>query len=248
MGLRWQKISQDLPPGWLVKFATKPGSFSLIHSNLNAEMTRSAAKRGFIHSAVEEETGELVSDPHPQRQKELKLFMEEQIKRSGARCGKRGERWLGKGALMIVLHSCNSATNLCAFEGAYDPLWAALVAQMVKHLPAVLLLLLLSRFSRVRLCATPETAAPQAHLSLGFSRQDNGVGCHFLLPCMKVKSENEVAQSCPTLSNPMDCSPPGSSVHRIFQARVLEWAAIAFSDGRQPVSWRRGLVTGIKDR
>ena len=110
------------------------------------------------------------------------------------------------------------------------------------------LLLLLSRVSRVRLCATPETAAPQAHLSLGFSRQDNGVGCHFLLQCMKVKSENEVAQSCPALSNPMDCSPPGSSVHGIFQARVLEWAAIAFSDGRQPVSWRRGLVTGIKDR
>ena len=49
-----------------------------------------------------------------------------------------------------------------------------------------------------------------------------GVGCHFLLQCMKVKSEREVAQSCPTLSDPMDCSPPGSSVHGIFQARVLE--------------------------
>ena len=46
---------------------------------------------------------------------------------------------------------------------------------------------------------------------------------------MKVKSEREVAQSCPTLSDPMDCSPPGSSVHGIFQARVLEWGAIAFS-------------------
>ena len=56
-----------------------------------------------------------------------------------------------------------------------------------------------------------------------------GVGCHFLLQCMKVKSESEVAQSCPTLSNPMDCSLPGSSVHGIFQARVLEWGAIAFS-------------------
>ena len=50
-----------------------------------------------------------------------------------------------------------------------------------------------------------------------------GVGCHFLLQCMKVKSESEVAQSCPTLSDPMDCSPPGSSDHGIFQARVLEW-------------------------
>ena len=56
-----------------------------------------------------------------------------------------------------------------------------------------------------------------------------GVGCHFLLQCMKVKSESEVAQSCPTLSDPMDCSPPGSSVHGIFQARELEWGAIAFS-------------------
>ena len=59
--------------------------------------------------------------------------------------------------------------------------------------------------------------------------KNTGVGYHFLLQCMKVKSESEVAQSCPTLSDPMDCSPPGSSVHGIFQARVLEWGAIAFS-------------------
>ena len=59
--------------------------------------------------------------------------------------------------------------------------------------------------------------------------KNTGVGCHFLLQCMKVKSESEVAQSCPTLSNPMDCSLPGSPVHGIFQARVLEWGAIAFS-------------------
>ena len=59
--------------------------------------------------------------------------------------------------------------------------------------------------------------------------KNTGVGCHVLLQCMKVKSESEVAQSCPTLSDPMDCSLPGSSVHGIFQARVLEWGAIAFS-------------------
>ena len=59
--------------------------------------------------------------------------------------------------------------------------------------------------------------------------KNTGVGCHFLLQCMKVKSESEVAQSCPTLSDPMDCSLPGSSVHGILQARVLEWGAIAFS-------------------
>ena len=57
-----------------------------------------------------------------------------------------------------------------------------------------------------------------------------GVGCHCLLQCMKVKSESEVTQSRPTVRNPMDCSPPGFSVHGIFQARVLEWGASAFSD------------------
>ena len=59
--------------------------------------------------------------------------------------------------------------------------------------------------------------------------KNTGVGCHFLLQCMKAKSESEVAQSCLTLSGPMDCSQPGSSVHGIFQARVLEWGAIVFS-------------------
>ena len=59
--------------------------------------------------------------------------------------------------------------------------------------------------------------------------KNTGVGCHFLLQCMKVKRESQVAQLCPTLSNPMNCSLPGSSVHGLFQARVLEWGAIAFS-------------------
>ena len=59
--------------------------------------------------------------------------------------------------------------------------------------------------------------------------KNTGVGCHFLLQCVKVKSESEVAQLCPTLSDPMDCSLPGSSIHGIFQARALEWGAIAFS-------------------
>src|SRR5574337_275870 len=59
--------------------------------------------------------------------------------------------------------------------------------------------------------------------------KNTGVGCHFLLQCMKVKSESEVAQSCLTLSYPMDCSLPGSSIHGIFRATVLEWGAIAFS-------------------
>ena len=94
----------------------------------------------------------------------------------------------------------------------------------------LLLLLLLSHFSHVRLCATPRTAAYQAPPSLGFSRQEHWSGLHFLLQCMRAKSESEVAQSCLTLRDPMDCSPPGSSIHGIFQARVLEQGAIAFSN------------------
>ena len=68
-----------------------------------------------------------------------------------------------------------------------------------------------------------------------------GVGCHFLFQCMKVKSESEVSQSCPTLSDPMDCSLWGSSVHGIFQARVLEWGAIAFSKGIYIAIWNISL-------
>ena len=67
--------------------------------------------------------------------------------------------------------------------------------------------------------------------------KNTGVGCHFLLQCIKVKSESEVAQSCPTLSDPMDCSLPGSSIHGIFQARVLEWGAIAFSENPNIGGW-----------
>ena len=59
--------------------------------------------------------------------------------------------------------------------------------------------------------------------------KNTGVGCHVLLQCMKVKNESEVTQSCPTPSDPMDWSPPGSPIHGILQARVLEWGAIAFS-------------------
>ena len=71
--------------------------------------------------------------------------------------------------------------------------------------------------------------AHQAPLSLDSPGKNTGVGCQFLLQCMKGKSESEVAQSRLTLSDPIDCSPPGSSIHGSFQARVLEWGAIAFS-------------------
>ena len=72
-------------------------------------------------------------------------------------------------------------------------------------------------------------AAQQAPCPWDSPGKNTGVGCHFLLYCMKVKSESEVAQSCPILSDPMDSSLPGSSVHGIFQARVLEWGAVAAS-------------------
>ena len=80
--------------------------------------------------------------------------------------------------------------------------------------------------------------------------KNTGAGCHFLLQCMKVKSESEVAQSCPTVRDPMDCSLPGSSVHGIFQARVLEWVAIAFSTDWTthaffPVISKRGLCGSL---
>ena len=91
------------------------------------------------------------------------------------------------------------------------------------------LLLLLSHFSCVRLCATPLTTAYQAPPSLGFSRQEHWSGLPFPSPMHERESESEVTQLCLTLRDPMDCSLPGSSVHGIFQARVLEWGAIAFS-------------------
>ena len=85
-----------------------------------------------------------------------------------------------------------------------------------------ILLLLLSCFSCVRPHRWQPTRLPRPWDSPG---KNIGVGCHFLLQCMKVTSESEVAQSCPTLPDPMDCSLPGSSIHGIFQTRVLEWVA-----------------------
>ena len=74
-------------------------------------------------------------------------------------------------------------------------------------------------------------------------RKNTKVDCHFLLQCMKVKSESEVAKLCLTLSDLMDCSLPGSSIHGIFQARVLEWGAIAFSNGKEGGSQIRFFIT-----
>ena len=86
-------------------------------------------------------------------------------------------------------------------------------------------------------------AAHESPPSLGLN---TGMGCHFLLQCMKVKSESEVAQSCPTLCDPMDCSPPGSSTYGIFQARVLEWVAIAFFFSLWDI-WIFAILQGTAD-
>ena len=102
-----------------------------------------------------------------------------------------------------------------------------------------LLLLLLSRFSHVQFCLTPEMAEHQVPLSLGFSRQEHWSGLPFPSPMHEREKCNKVVQWCPTLSDPMDCSLPGSSAHGIFQARVREWGAIAFS----PVLCTGGYVS-----
>jgi len=75
--------------------------------------------------------------------------------------------------------------------------------------------------------------------------KNTGVGCHFLLQCMKEKSESEVSQSCPTLRDPMDCSLPGSSVHGIFQARVLEWGAIKPSTFYLKFKWAPCILSAF---
>jgi len=113
-------------------------------------------------------------------------------------------------------------TSSATWDGTTSTTWHG-------SLPQRLLLLLLSHVSRVRLCATPWTAATRLLRPWDSPGKNTVVGCHFLLQCMIVKSESEVVQSCPTLRDPVDCSLPGSSTHGIFQARVLEWVTSAFS-------------------
>ena len=125
-------------------------------------------------------------------------------------------------SLLMALHSLCSFQLTCI---STSEIWG--LTELLFH--PLLLLLLLSHFSCVQLCATPETAAHQAPPSLGFSRQEHWSGLPFPSPMHESESESEVAQLCQTLSDPMNCSPPGSFVHGIFQARVLEWGAIAFS-------------------
>ena len=95
----------------------------------------------------------------------------------------------------------------------------------------MMLLLLLSRFSRVRLLATPWTAAYQAPPSMGLSRQEYWSGVPLPSPISSSWVHAKWFQSCVILWDPLDCSPPSSSVHEILQARILEWAAMSSSKG-----------------
>ena len=133
-------------------------------------------------------------------------------------------RWVESGSVRIISAFVHKRCRICQMSPC------CYLSGLLPNRLSYLLLLLLSHFSRVQLCATPETAAHQPPPSLGFSRQEHWSGLPFPSPMLKVKSESEVAQSCLTLSDPMDCNPPGSSTHGIFQARVLEWGAIAFSE------------------
>ena len=130
-----------------------------------------------------------------------------------------GERGYGDGSTPCVWLS--SIALLPWLPGFPPPVFS--------HHDLLPLLLLLSRFSCVQLCVTCRQQLTRLLCPWDSPGKNTGVGCHFLLQWMEVKSESEVTQSCLTLSYPMDRSLPGSSVHGIFQARVLEWGAIAFS-------------------
>ena len=112
----------------------------------------------------------------------------------------------------------------------------------------LLLLLLLSRFSRVRFCATHRRQPTRLLCPWDSPGKNTGVGCHFLLQCMRVKSKSEVAQSYPTFSDPIGCSLPGSSIHGIFQARVLEFWELASRTWKQtdPGNWKLTVLKTIK--
>ena len=133
---------------------------------------------------------------------------------------------------MLVSQSCPALCDpMYLYPTLQDPLSTGFSRQ--EYWSGLPLLLLLSHFSQ------QPTRLPRPWDS---PVKNTGVGCHFLLQCMKVKSESEVAQSCPTPSDPMDCSPPGPSVHGIFQGKVLEWGAIAFSEGSPYlIAYRRAV-------
>ena len=133
--------------------------------------------------------------------------------------------------LSCFFHDPADVGNLNSGSSAFSKtslnIWKFTVHILLKPYCCCCCLVALVVFNSVRPQRWQRSRLPRPWDSPG---KNTGVGCHFLLQCMKVKSESEVAQLCPTPSDPMDCSLQGSSVHGIFQARVLEWGAIAFSE------------------
>ena len=160
-------------------------------------------------------------DQHPEEPSELGVeFRLVCISKGEVEGSGQGVNVWGRLLVPQPLRTHSASVPFCFSWGLVQDPESPWVVSAFPHL--LLLLLLLTRSSRVRLCVTPETAAHQAPLPWDSPGKNTGGGCHFLLQCMEVKRESEVAQSSPTPSNPMDCSPPGSSVHGIFRARVLE--------------------------
>ena len=126
-------------------------------------------------------------------------------------------------------HCSLSKTTLCLYQFAPSEHFVEIESHNTFFCAWLLCYAMLSHFSRVQLCVTPYTATTRLPRPWDSPGKNTGVGCHFLLQCMKVKSQSEVTQSCLTLSDPMGCILPGSSIYGTFQARVLEWGAIAFS-------------------
>ena len=131
---------------------------------------------------------------------------------------------------IYITHVCNIHTISTQYPHIYNMHAHTCTLSTHMYVNALLLLLLLSR-SVVSNSVQPHRRQPtRLPCPWDSPGKNTGVGCHFLLQCIEVKTESEVAQSCLTLCDPMDCSLRGSSIHGIFQARVLEWGAIAFSD------------------
>ena len=149
--------------------------------------------------------------------------------------GQRATAWV-QGKASLALSSPLSRENTVGSQGAQQPAFESGKGQHCSHgwecsgRPAAAAK---SLQSCPPLC-DPIDSNPRLLCPWDSPGKNTAVGCHFLLQCMKVKSESEVVQSCLTLSDPMVCSLPGSSVHGIFQARVLEWGAIAFL---APLNW-----------
>ena len=133
--------------------------------------------------------------------------------------------------IIIIFWLCtvwHVACGMLVPQPGMEPVLRALTAGSLSHWTTAATAAAKSCQSCPTLCDPTDSSPPGSH-PWDSPGKNTGVGCHFLLQCMKVKSESEVAQSCPTLCDPMDCSLPGSSCHGISQARVLEWVATAFS-------------------